>query len=354
MNITFLFVGIIFLTLINGLPVWNLARLGGSTHLLWLFLPVVVALLLMLSVSFINSTESPLLYITMKHIAFYFVIILALSFVATILWTLPSLFFPIPQHILFWGIILSTLVYAGYARINGERIIIEELNFSSELVTRPYHFVQITDVHNGSTNRAHAQKIVDVVKPLAPEFMVITGDFIDEEFVTFNDIEPFNQLDFPIYLITGNHEYYLKEGKINTVLEGSKIQLVDRSKVSWEELDIIGVNELETIDDTVEAVGGIDGEKYTIVLDHQPKTKEAQRAEALGAELMLSGHTHKGQIWPMNLLIRLQFKYITGLYEVGNMNLYVNQGTGTFGPKMRANSVNEVTLIHIEPKGSSL
>ena len=120
-------------------------------------------------------------------------------------------------------------------------------------------------------------------------------------------------------------------------------------KIPFDELDIIGVNELETVEATLSTVGGIDDTRYTILLDHQPITQEVEVAEQSGVRLMLSGHTHKGQIWPMEFLIKLRFMYVAGLYEIGNMFLYVNQGTGTVGPLMRVGSVNEITHIHLVP-----
>ena len=64
---------------------------------------------------------------------------------------------------------------------------------------------------------------------------------------------------------------------------------------------------------------------------------------------MLSGHTHNGQIFPFNLLVKLQFKYIYGLYKDGTSNFYVSSGIGCWGPKMRIGSNNEIVQILIHP-----
>lgn len=340
-----LFATIIFF----GLPLWNLARLKGSKHILWGIVPIVLLFGSFGLSQVFESSQMVNWYIVTKQLAYYCLIIGMMLFSISVFWMLFGYVFRFKKYLIFWLIVISTILYAGIGRINGERIVVKDLELAAKNITREYDFVHITDLHSGSTNRAHAERVVNIIKPLNPEFMVITGDFIDEFHVSEYDIEPFNELEFPIFLITGNHEYYLEDGKIEEVIADTDILLIDDMKISFDELDIIGVNEIATVDYTIDHVGGINEERYTILLDHQPKTDEAIRASENGAELMLSGHTHKGQVWPMNWLVSLQFKYISGLYEIGDMFLYVNQGTGTLGPKIRVNSVNEITHIHLKP-----
>ncbi|MFT7327984.1 MAG: putative MPP superfamily phosphohydrolase [Crocinitomicaceae bacterium] len=349
MNILRIIIMIIGTTVIFGLPLWNLVRLRNKKHILWAIVPIVIFLTIFASANIFEAAESDFWYKIFKSASYYWLIVSMMLFSMSLLWTLAMFAFKIPAKKIFWLIIASTLLYVAVAAVNGQRLVVKDLELPGQNITRQYDFVHITDLHSGSTDRAYAQRVVEKIKQLDPEFMVITGDFIDEYYARSYDIEPFNELDFPIFLITGNHEYYLEDGKIEEVIADTDILLIDDMKIAFDELDIIGVNELATVDQTISAIGGINVERYTILLDHQPKTSEAIRAEANGARLMLSGHTHKGQIWPMNWLIKLQFKYVSGLYEIGNMFLYVNQGTGTLGPKWRVNSVNEITHIHLKP-----
>lgn len=352
MNIVRIILALLFSFLAFGLPLWNLFRLQSKKHIFYFLIGPVIVLGSFFISNYLEAQELTSLYIPMKNFAYYSMIVGLMLFGVSILVTLAQYAFKISKKVAFVLIILGTLIYAGTARINGQRVVVKDLNLPAENISRNYNFVHITDLHSGSTNRAHAQKVVDKIKSLNPEFMVITGDFIDEYHVDSSYIEPFNQINFPMYLITGNHEYYLREGKILEVLEGSKIQLIDHQKIPFEDLDIIGVNELATVSGTLNHVGGIDPDRYSILLDHQPKEDEAHIASQSGIHLMLSGHTHNGQVWPMNWLVKLQFVYISGLYEIGEMFLYVNQGTGTLGPKMRVNSVNEITNITLSPKTS--
>ncbi len=341
---------IVFLILlfVFGWPIWNLFRLHGKEKILWLILPPV----LLASLFFLGSTfhdKEIYFWHELTWIpAFYWLVIGAMLFGFSVIFTILSKIFSISQKKTFGLIIIFTLLLATISRLHGEKIITRELNINTDQVSRDYRFVHITDVHYGSTGKRHVARVVEKIKQINPEFVVITGDFIDSNFVKPEGIRPFSELPMPVYLITGNHEYYLKENKINEVTVGSGILLIDNQKVDFEDLEIIGINELSDIDEVINIVDGIRLEKYTIVLDHQPKGREAERASLLGADLMLSGHTHGGQIWPMGLLVKLQFKYLAGLYKIGDMFLYVNQGTGTLGPKMRFGTTNEITLINLQ------
>jgi len=350
MNIFRIIIILIATITVFAIPVWNLARLYGQKHILWGIVPLVLFISLFGASGILEGAQADFWYYIVKSATYLWLILSMMLVAMTIVWTIVGTAFKTKNKTVAWLIVISTLIYIGIAGINGQRIVVKDLDLPADNITRQYDFVHITDLHAGSTTLSHAQNVVDKIKPLDPEFVVITGDFIDEYFVTGDMIAPFKELTMPIYLITGNHEFYLEDGKIEEVISDTDIMLIDGMKIAFEELDIIGVSELATVDGTVNAVDGINADRYTILLDHQPKTDEVIRAEENGARLMLSGHTHKGQIWPMNWLIKLQFKYVSGLYEIGEMFLYVNQGTGTLGPKLRVNSVNEITHIHLKPE----
>ena len=350
MNIVFIIVVLIATIVIFGLPVWNLARLKGSKHPLWMIAPPVFFIGLFGLNRILETYEMTALFKIIRPLTFYWLILGMALFGFSIIIFLIQKAFKISNNKTFWLTIGVTVLFGLISLINGQRILVKELFLPANDITRAYNFVHITDLHAGSTDVRHAQRVVDKIKPLNAEFMVITGDFIDEFYVKPSDIEPFNDLTLPIYLITGNHEYYLESGTIENVISQSDIQLIDDMRIEYEELDIIGVNELATVDNTLDALGGIRSERYTILLDHQPKTDEVIRASERGADLMLSGHTHNGQIWPVGWLISLRSRYVGGLYEIGDMFLYVNQGTGTLGPKMRFGTVNEITHIHLTPE----
>jgi predicted MPP superfamily phosphohydrolase len=91
----------------------------------------------------------------------------------------------------------------------------------------------------------------------------------------------------------------------------------------------------------------VESEPYVILLYHRPRGLEAA-AEA-GVDLMLSGHTHNGQIVPFNLIVKRVFEQMRGLYYYAQATLYVSSGTGTWGPIMRLGTRSEITLIEVLP-----
>jgi uncharacterized protein len=88
----------------------------------------------------------------------------------------------------------------------------------------------------------------------------------------------------------------------------------------------------------------------TVFLSHTPWMVE--RAAAAGVDLMLSGHTHNGQIWPFNFLVRTRYPFVGGRYDVEGMALHVSRGTGTWGPRMRLWPAGEISLITLRSAGS--
>ena len=85
---------------------------------------------------------------------------------------------------------------------------------------------------------------------------------------------------------------------------------------------------------------------FTVLLYHQPDIWDA--AKRHGIELMLSGHTHKGQIWPFGLLVRTRYAHVAGHFQASLSHLFVSQGTGTWGPHMRFGTRCEMTVIDLQ------
>jgi hypothetical protein len=92
----------------------------------------------------------------------------------------------------------------------------------------------------------------------------------------------------------------------------------------------------------------LDEQAFNLVLFHRPRGLEA--AAAAGVNLIISGHTHNGQIYPFNFLVSRVFDKIKGMYQLGSARQYVNEGTGTWGPIMRVGTRSEITLFEIAPE----
>lgn len=240
----------------------------------------------------------------------------------------------------------NTLIIYSYH--HGKRIVTKTLSFHSGKINQRYQFVHLSDIHVGSNKKEEVERIVHHLEKLSFDFVVITGDLIDEDFASKHDLEPLNKIKEPIYYITGNHEYYLRKKSFRDFLQKTNIDDINDKKVSFKEIDIYGIDEKSDIGEVLDTLD-VEKERYSLCLMHEPKSQQLKKASARGIDLLLSGHTHNGQIYPFTLMVKARYPFMRGVYEINNMSVYVSQGAGTWGPKMRLGTSNEITLIMIGP-----
>ncbi len=216
--------------------------------------------------------------------------------------------------------------------------------------------VQISDVHLGPVYRKNFfYRVMARVNKLEPEAVVITGDLFDgmeSDFSWMNT--PFARLNVKrgIYYSFGNHDLYLGFDRVTDLLKSNPVEILDNRLVIVDGLQIIGINYSFNKDfDLYEEIlkqSGYDESKPSILLYHEPKNIEL--AEKAGIDLQLSGHTHRGQLFPFGFLAKWAYKgYGYGLFQKGPFSLIVNSGLGTWGPPMRTTSRSEIVKITLQP-----
>jgi uncharacterized protein len=222
--------------------------------------------------------------------------------------------------------------------------------------TFDFSIVQISDLHiGGLIDQAFVKEAVEKINALKPDIVCITGDIIDtsldevkETVLELTHIEA----KHGIYYILGNHEYFHEPFKIISFVQKTNIRLLLNENVQIDALkvNIIGVTDRigyrtnVLVPDIHQAFKNCNDSYKSILLAHQPKFIE--ELENYTPELILSGHTHGGQIWPFEYLVRLQQPYIKGLHKLPNGSfIYVNSGIGFWGPPMRLDSQAEITYI---------
>jgi predicted MPP superfamily phosphohydrolase len=219
-----------------------------------------------------------------------------------------------------------------------------------------FSIVQISDLHiGGLIDRDFVKASVQKINALKPDIVFITGDLIDTALENIEDAVM--ELDaisskHGIYYILGNHEYFHDPLKIINFMKSTNITLLLNQNVTIDalKLNVVGVTDRIgyrtnlLVPDIHKAFSGCNNTYKTILLAHQPKF-----IEELGnytPELILSGHTHGGQIWPFEYLVRLQQPYVKGLHKLPNgSHIYVNSGIGFWGPPMRLDSQAEIAYI---------
>ena len=221
--------------------------------------------------------------------------------------------------------------------------------------------VQISDVHLGlMVGKPRLQRILDLVSALQPDLLVSTGDLVDGQMDGLRGLEAgFAALKPPLgkFAVLGNHEVFAGVAASAAFCASCGFRLLRE-----EALPVSGFLTLAGVDDPAAHRGRGAGagdrallaplppERYTVFLKHRPKVEP----DALGLfDLQLSGHVHKGQIFPFNLITHLAYPVKMGLSPLGAGSfLYVSRGSGTWGPPLRVLAPPEVTVIDLLPATS--
>lgn len=220
--------------------------------------------------------------------------------------------------------------------------------------------IQLSDLHlDGLKSVQWLKQIVTEVNSHNPDVIVITGDLIEAKFERLSAFVPVLQklrAKHGIFAISGNHDFYVGIQDYLYLLNATDITSLDNRMVTVaDHLQIAGISD-ETgrqmghfQPDLDAALNEIDPTQPTIFLAHQPLHFE--EAAQSGVDLQLSGHTHAGQLPPLDLLVYLRFKYHYGLKQLGTSYIYTTSGTGTWGPPMRLTSQSEIVKITLRKKG---
>lgn len=263
-----------------------------------------------------------------------------------------NLIFYIPPFIAGIGIILLASAISAYSILNSINLEVKDVEINIPTLKRDMKIVQLSDIHMGSVrNSGFIKKIVEKTNVLNPDIVLITGDTIDGSApIHPHMLNAIDDLEAPVFLVTGNHEVYEGMENVLNVLKTTKIKVLRDKVVEVQDIQIIGVDysfDNQHLKKVLSQLK-IDSSKPSILMTHVPG--ELKTANKAGIDLQISGHTHKGQFFPFNFLGRLVFPYFNGLYEYNGTSLYVSPGTGTWGPPMRSGSKNEVTVINLKNK----
>ena len=245
------------------------------------------------------------------------------------------------------GLAILGLVTA-YCIINANSLSVRKVKVASAKINRATNFAFISDVHIGSNPPRHIEKICERLGTLEFDALLIGGDLFDSSDFKLEDIAALGGLDKEIYFVTGNHEGYVKgfEGLLARFPE-LNINVLENEAAQLRGINLIGVSDQQPVLARAAAVEQISRKGgFNLVLVHQPSIWEQTQSKV---DLMLCGHTHNGQIFPFNFLVRLQFHHVHGLFVKGDSTLYVSSGAGCWGPRMRLGSRNEIVMIELRP-----
>jgi predicted MPP superfamily phosphohydrolase len=214
--------------------------------------------------------------------------------------------------------------------------------------------VVVSDLHLGiGIDKKMLQKYVQLINAQKPDIILIAGDVVDNSVRPLEEermYEEINQLNAPlgIYFCLGNHEYisgvarsldFFKKTKITVLIDS--ITCVDSS--FW----IIGRNDRTDSNRLLlnQLVSMTNSEQALFLLDHQPYHLE--EAIENGIDIQVSGHTHNGQLWPLNHLVERIYELGHGYLKKENTHVVVTSGIGLWGPQFRIGTQSELIVLNI-------
>lgn len=276
------------------------------------------------------------------------------------------------KYTLHGGIVLviaAVVTIGGYYQSKNIQITTYDIDIKKELVGRELlQVVLISDTHIGTgVEEAELNQMLSMVNQLEPDVICLVGDIFDEstpENLYQYALSIFSEMraTLGVYYVIGNHEVYAEVGYpsfvqglqsvgVTTLLD--EVTLVDQSFYMVGRLDQsvsrhnikVQQGEVTSRNSVQELLEEVDNNYPVILLNHQPEDYEAARLA--GVDLVLSGHTHNGQIFPGNLLVSLFNELGYGRKDLGNMTAIVSSGMGTWGFPIRVGTNSEIVLLNL-------
>lgn len=363
----FVLIGIIALTVYGflvfyiGWSGWRWMKPKVSTA----FKTIYIAALVFLAVSFVLGRLLPgipvLSVIGSYWIAIFALLVMLLPIVHVVVWLLRLT--PLPRHrTQKWAGLLTLVALValiGYGTFNAYSPVVRAYDVKIEKPVEgldKLNVVMVADMHFGLlSGAAHAKRMVEEINALKPDLVLYPGDIIDDNLNAYLDRE-IDQIisgvtaTYGVYASLGNHDKL--DGpveKLIEALERSNMQVLydETITIADGKLTLIGRKDKTEADraEVAALVEGADLGRPLILLDHQPYDLDI--AANNGVDLMVSGHTHRGQIAPGHLLTRALYENDWGHLQKGSFHSVVTSGYGFWGPPIRIGSRSEIVQINV-------
>jgi predicted MPP superfamily phosphohydrolase len=298
------------------------------------------------------------LYNVLGLVFIFVIFLLPISLIGHLL---ANFFKPLATSKALAGQLILALGILTYAFVNALNYTVTRFEIELEGLTKPVTIAHVPDLHLGAQRGAgYLKRVVGAINDLNPDLVVFNGDLVDsaialkpELFALFKDIKAEK------YFTTGNHEFYVSVDKTVDLVKQAGIKVLRSQAAQTHGLELIGleymngdraradahrVNDL-FMDEELPKIprSGLP----TVLLHHSPVGLDEPPKNNIS--VMLTGHTHGGQIFPGTILIKYRFPYYRGLYKLKGLTLLVSQGAGVFGPWGRLGTFNEIQAVVLVP-----
>lgn len=238
---------------------------------------------------------------------------------------------------------------------------INEVEIKIKNLKNPLNFALISDLHiGGYLDENFVKNLVQKINSLRDlDAVFIVGDIVDLKGEQIGDkLNALNDLKskYGTFYVSGNHEFYHGIDKILEKISTLKIKILNSQSVKFADINLAGVGDLTGFKfikfepNLEKTFTNVDRNLPTILLSHQPKfATNFLKNSKYKADLILSGHTHAGQIFPFNFLVKLDQKFVYGLYKFDeNSQIYVSSGAGFWGPPFRIFTKPEIAYLKLK------
>jgi predicted MPP superfamily phosphohydrolase len=328
---------------------------GGLSWILILELTIAIVLINLFSMGIeaIKSNSITRLLLTASEIFKWMA--LMYGFLTLIIYII-NIAINIPQNILIMIYLTIVPILSIYAYIKAHRIVIREYDIKINNLSENVRIIHISDLHIGSIrNKTLLKDVTNKINSVEADIAVISGDLADGTCAIDDDsFLPLKDSEIPIIFTPGNHDIYPGiENVINAGMNANLRILLDE-KMEFKGLNFYGLPlsaysptnlKLKSEDSYLQ---NIDSNQPNILINHLPVSWDYFRS--IGIDLQLSGHTHGGQFYPFNFLVKLVFPYLRGLYEEEGSYLSVTDGVGTLTPPMRWGTNAEMVILNLISK----
>jgi len=269
----------------------------------------------------------------------------------------------ISSQLQLWLPLAIAVCVTTYGLFEAQSIKIEHLTIRSNKLpvqSKSFRIAQISDMHAGLLiGKSYIKKVANLIAKENPDLLISTGDLVDASMCHLdNMMAPLRNLTPPSgkYAITGNHEFYAGLSESIQCAQGAGFQMLRNQSLDVNDwLTLVGVDDDEAVRfrlvdkiDEQRLLNEVGNNRFIVFLRHRPNVNPG----IIGRfDLMLSGHTHKGQIFPFSLLTAPWFTQLAGRKDLGKGSiLYVSRGTGSWGPPIRFLAPPEITIIDLLPE----
>lgn len=251
--------------------------------------------------------------------------------------------------------VVGVVLACGYWNYRHPRVVKLALEVDRSIEGGTMRIVAASDIHLGEgTGRKALRRYVEMINAQSPDVVLIAGDLIDNSVVpVVRDAmcEEFDSINAPTYMAVGNHEYISGLQRVEELLSDTPIRLLrDSVAVLPNGVQVIGRDDRSNRhrESLTALVAKTDTTSPIIALDHQPYNLD--ESEKLGIDLQISGHTHRGQVWPLNWLTDRMYAQSYGYRRWSNTHIYVSSGLSLWGPPFRIGTRSELVVIDLKNK----